>query len=87
MLTQINNIVIVETVLDKSEVLLCELQQTFKNILETATCVDVSIIWRFLQFSNFTRQKMGIVAKQRGDLLWAENPGYASFFVAILRCV
>ena len=69
-LTEIDKIIILETVLDKPEVLLRELQQTL--ILETGTCVDVSTIWRFLQVSNFTRQKMVMVAKQRSDLLRAE---------------
>ena len=45
-LTEIDKIVILETVLDKPEVLLRKLQQTL--ILETRTCVDVSTIWRFL---------------------------------------
>ena len=58
-LTKIDKIVILETVLDRPEVLLRELQQTL--ILETGTCVDVSTIWRFLQVSNFTRQKMVMV--------------------------
>ena len=69
-LTEIDKIVILETALDRPEVFLRELQQTL--ILETGTCVDVSTIWRFLQVSNFTRQKMVVVAKQRSDLLWAE---------------
>ena len=67
MLTEIDKIIILETVLDKPEVLLRELQQTL--ILETGTCVDVSTIWRFVQVSNFTRQKMVMVAMQRSDLL------------------
>jgi len=66
-LTEIDKIVILETVLDKPEVLLRELQQTL--ILETGTCVDVSTIWRLLQVSNFTRQKMVMVARQRSDLI------------------
>ena len=66
-LTEIDKIIILETVLDKPEVLLRELQQTL--ILETGTCVDVSTIWRFLQVSNFTRQNM---VMQRSDLLQAE---------------
>ena len=45
-LTKIDKIVILETVLDRPEMFLCELQQTL--ILETGTCVDVSTIWRFL---------------------------------------
>ena len=69
-LTEIDKIIILETVLDKPEVLLLELQQTL--ILETGTCVDVSTIWRFLQVSNFTRQKVVMVAKQRSDLLLTE---------------
>ena len=47
-----------------------ELQQTL--VLETGTYVDISTIWRFLQVSNFTRQKMVMVAKQRSDLIRAE---------------
>jgi len=69
-LTEIDKTIILETVLDKPEVLLRELQQTL--VLETGTCVDVSTIWRLLQVSNFTRQKMVMVAKQRSDLLPAE---------------
>jgi len=66
-LTEIGKTIIIETVLDKPDILLCELKQTL--IAETGTCVDVSTIWRFLQVSNFTRQKMVMVAKQRSDLL------------------
>jgi len=54
LLTETDKIIILETVLDKPEVLLRELQQTL--VLETGTCVDVSTMWRFLQVSNFTRQ-------------------------------
>lgn len=69
-LTEIDKIFIIETVLEKPDVLLRELRQAL--ITETGTCVDVSTIWRFLQVSNFTRQKMVMVAKQRSDLLRAE---------------
>ena len=55
MLTEIDKIITLETVLDKPEELLRELQQTL--ILEPGTYVDVSTIWRFLQVSNFTRHR------------------------------
>ena len=40
-------------------------------VTETGTCVDASTIWRFLQASNITRQKMVMVAKQRSAILRA----------------
>ena len=54
MLTEIDKIITLETVLDKPEELLRELQQTL--VLEPIY-VDVSTIWRFLQVSNFTRHR------------------------------
>lgn len=69
-LTEIDKIIIIETVLEKPDVLLHKIRQAL--ITETVTCVDVSTIWRFLQVSNFTRQKMVMVAKQRSDFLRAE---------------
>ena len=47
-----------------------EIQQIL--VAETGTRVDVSTIWRFLQISNITRQKMVMIAKQRSDILRAE---------------
>ena len=41
-------------------------------ISETGTEVDISTIWKFVQTSNITRQKMVLVAKQRSDYLRAE---------------
>ena len=41
-------------------------------ISETGTKVDISTIWKFLQTSNITRQKMVLIAKQRSDFLRAE---------------
>ncbi len=47
-----------------------EIQQIL--VTETGTSVHTSTIWRFLQTSNITRQKMVMVAKQRSDILRAE---------------
>ena len=44
-------------------------------ISETVTEVDVSTIWKFLQTSNITGQKMVLVAKQISDFLRAEYHG------------
>ena len=69
-LTEIDKIIILETVLDKPEIFLREIEQIL--VAETGTCVDTSTIWRFLQASNITGQKMVMVAKQRSDILRAE---------------
>lgn len=47
-----------------------EIQQIL--IQETGTNVDTSTIWRFLQTSNITRQKMVLVAKQRSEVQRAD---------------
>ena len=69
-LTEIDKIIIIESVLDKPDILLREIQKTLTS--ETGTRVDISTIWRFLQISNITRQKMVMIAKQRSDILRAE---------------
>ena len=69
-LTEIDKIIILETVVEKPETYLREIQQTL--IQETGTDVDTSTIWRFLQTSNITRQKMVMVAKQRSEVQRAE---------------
>ena len=69
-LTEIDKIIILEIVLDKPEIFWGEIEQIL--VAETGTCVDTSTIWRFLQASNITRQKMVMVAKQRSDILRAE---------------
>ena len=68
-LTEIDKIIILETVVEKPETYLCEIQQTLQ---ETGTDVDTSTIWRFLQTSNITRQKIVMVAKQRSEVQRAE---------------
>ena len=65
-LTEIDKIIILETVVEKPETYLREIQQTL--IQETGTDIDTSTFWRFLQTSNITRQKMVLVAKQRSEL-------------------
>ena len=69
-LTEIDKIVIIESVLDKPQVFLREIQQIL--LTETGTGVAVSTIWRFLQTSNISRQKMVMIAKQRSEILRAE---------------
>ncbi len=69
-LTEIDKIIILETIAETPAVFLREIQQTL--IQETGTNVDTSTIWRFLKSSNITRQKMVLVAKQRSELLRAE---------------
>ena len=68
-LTEIDKLIIMETVLEKPEVYMREIRDTL--ISETGTEVDISTIWKFLQTSNITRQKMVLVAKQRSDYLRA----------------
>ena len=67
-LTEIDKLIIMETVLEKPEVYMREIRDTL--ISETGTEVDISTIWKFLQTSNITRQKMVLVAKQRSDYLY-----------------
>ena len=69
-LTDIDKMIIMETVIERPEVYMREIRDTL--ISETGTQVDVSTIWKFLQTSNITRQKMVLVAKQRSDFLRAE---------------
>ena len=63
-LTEIDKIIILETIAETPAVFLCEIQQTL-----IGTNVDTSTIWKSL---NITRQKMVLVAKQRSELLRAE---------------
>ena len=69
-LTEIDKIIILETVIERPEVYLHEIQQIL--VTETGTSVCISTISRFLQTSNITRQKMVMVAKQQSELLRAE---------------
>ena len=70
-LTEIDKIIL-ETVVEKPETYLREIQQTL--IQETGTDVDTSTIWRFLQTSDITRQKMVMVAKQRSEVQSRVSP-------------
>ena len=56
-LTETDELIIMETVLEKPEVYMHEIRDTL--ISETGTEVDISNIWKFLQTSNITRQKNG----------------------------
>ncbi len=63
-LTEIDKIIILETIAETPAVFLREIQQTL-----IGTNVDTSTIWKSL---NITRQNMVLVAKQRSELLRAE---------------
>lgn len=69
-LTQIDQLVILELVIDRPGIYLHELQQEIFE--ETGTEVDCSTICRFLSNSGFTRQKMILAAKQRCELMRAQ---------------
>lgn len=69
-LTQIDELIILELVIDRPGIYLHELQQAILE--ETGTDVDPCTICRFLKKSGFTKQKMVLVAKQRCELLRAQ---------------
>ena len=69
-LTEIDKMIIMETIIERPEVYMREIREILIN--ETGTSVDPSTIWKFLHTSNITRQKMVLVAKQRSDFLRAE---------------
>ena len=69
-LTEIDKLLLLETVIEKPDVYLAEVKQLLSE--ETGTNVDTSTICRFIAKSNFTRKKLSIVAKQRSDILRAE---------------
>ena len=69
-LTQLDQLILLELVLDKPGIYLHELQHQL--IEETGTEVDPSTICRFLAKSGFTKQKMILAAKQRCEIMRAQ---------------
>ena len=69
-LTQIDQLIILELVIDRPGIYLHELQQELFE--ETGTEIDSSTICRFLGKSGFTKQKMVLAAKQQCEFMRAQ---------------
>ena len=73
-----------ETVLEKPEVYMHEIRD--KLISETDTEVDISNIWKFLQTSNITRQKLSWLQTKVVIILGLSILKICKYSVAILKC-
>ena len=84
-LTEIDEHLIIEVVVDRPGIYLHEIQQFL--VRETGTIVSTSTICKFLHKQGFSRQKMVRVALQRSDLLQSNFRDNISIFTLDMFCL